>query len=120
MHKIKILLSSLLAIFAFAACENADLDGVKDDASVERINFTLDGKAPVVAAPDEEVTYSFKIAYSEGLASVKTSLDGQVIEGSEKTWDDAPTEADYTFKYTVKGSQFGETLDFVFTATGIN
>ena len=120
MHKIKILLSSLLAIFAFAACENADLDGVKDDASVERINFTLDGKAPVVAAPDEEVTYSFKISYSEGLASVKTSLDGQVIEGSEKTWDDAPTEADYTFKYTVKGSQFGETLDFVFTATGIN
>ena len=120
MHKIKILLSSLLAIFAFAACENADLDGVDDASSVERITFTLNGKAPVIAAPDEEVTYSFKVAYSEGLASVKTLLDGEVIEGSEQTWDDAPTEADYTFSYTVSGAQYGETLDFVFSATGIN
>ena len=120
MHKIKILLSSLLAIFAFAACDTANLTGVEDTTPVERISFTLNGKAPIVAAPDEEVTYSFKIAYTEGLASVKTSLDGQVVEGSEMTWDNAPTEVDYTFNYTVSSTQYGETLDFVFTATGIN
>ena len=120
MHKINIFLSSLLAVLAFAACQPDGLEETGDNNPVERIIFTLNGDEPVVAAPDEEVTYNFKIAYSEGLASVKTTLDGEVIEGSEKTWDDAPVEADYTFKYTVKGSQFGETLDFVFTATGIN
>lgn len=120
MHKINIFFLSLLTIFAITACEQDGLEDTGNDTPVERISFTLSGDEPIVAAPDEEVTYSFKISYSEGLASVKTTLDGETIEGSEKTWDNAPVEADYTFKYTVKGSQFGETLDFVFTATGVN
>lgn len=120
MQKTNIFLSLLLAIFALASCKPDGLEGTGDNTPVERITFTLNSDEPVIAAPDEEVTYNFKIAYSEGLASAKTSLNGEVIEGSEITWNDAPVEADYTFSYTVKGSQFGETLDFVFTATGIN
>lgn len=120
MQKKNIFLSLLLAIFALASCKPDGLEGTGDNTPVERIMFTLNSDEPVIAAPDEEVTYNFKIAYSEGLASAKTSLNGEVIEGSEITWNDAPVEADYTFSYTVKGSQFGETLDFVFTATGIN
>lgn len=120
MQKKNIFLSLLLAIFALASCKPDGLEGTGDNTPVERITFTLNSDEPVIAAPDEEVTYNFKIAYSEGLASAKTSLNGEVIEGSEITWNDAPVEADYTFSYTVKGSQFGETLDFVFTATGIN
>ena len=120
MQKKNIFLSLLLAIFALASCKPDGLEGAGDNTPVERITFTLNSDEPVIAAPDEEVTYNFKIAYSEGLASAKTSLNGEVIEGSEITWNDAPVEADYTFSYTVKGSQFGETLDFVFTATGIN
>lgn len=96
------------------------MEGTADKTPAERISFALKGSEPIVAAPDEDITYAFKVSYAPGLASVKTSLDGEVIEGSEQTWEDAPVEVDYTFNYTVKGSQFGQTLDFVFTATGID
>ena len=120
MHKINIFLLSLLTVFAFAACEPENVEGLGGATPVERILFTSNGDMPIVAAPDEDVTYSFKVSYSKGLASVKTMLDGELIEGSETVWEDAPTEADYTFKYTVSGSQFGQTLDFVFAATGVD
>lgn len=120
MHKLNIFSSVLLGLSLLTACEPDGMEGQDESAKVERISFALNGEEPVIAAPDEEVTYSFKVSYSQGLASIKTMLDGEVVEGSELIWDDAPVEADYTFKYTVKGSQFGETLDFVFTATGIN
>ena len=120
MQKLNTFFFLLLAALSFVACEpeNTGVNGYSEP--VERINFTLNGAEPIVAAPDEDVRYNFTIAYSNGLASVAASLDGKVIEGSEKTWDDAPLEAEYTFNYTVKGSQFGETLDFVFTATGVD
>ncbi len=120
MHKINIFLLSLLTVFAFAACEPENIEGTGDATPVERISFALNADEPIVAAPDEEVTYSFKISYSHGIASVKTMLDGEILEGSEMVWEDAPSEVDYTFKYTVSGAQFGETLDFVFTATGVD
>lgn len=120
MHKFNMFLSILLGLFLFAACEPDNLEGQGELAPVERILFTFDGTEPVVAAPDEDVTYKLKLSYSKGLASMSVSLDGEVIEGSQKTWDDAPVEAEYTFTYTVKGNQFGETLDFVFTATGVD
>lgn len=119
MQKTNIFLSALLAVLAFAACQPDDIER-PDDTPAERISFVLKDSEPIVAAPDEDVTYAFKVSYAPGLASVKTSLDGDLIEGSEQTWEDAPVEVDYTFSYTVKGSQFGETLDFVFTATGID
>ena len=120
MHKINIFLSSLLALFVIAACEPETVEGSGNTTPAERILFAFNGDEPIVAAPDEEVTYSFKISYFKGLASVRTMLDGEVIEGSEKSWEDAPAEVDYTFNYTVSGSQFGQTLDFVFTATGVD
>ena len=120
MHRLNILSSMLLGLFILAACEPDSVEGQDESAAVERISFVFNGNEPVIAAPDEEVTYSFKVSYPQGLASMKTMLDGEVVEGSELTWDDAPVEADYTFRYTIKGSQFGETLDFVFTATGTN
>ena len=120
MQKLNTFFFIVLAALSFVACEpeNTGMNG--DSEPVERISFTLNGAEPIVAAPDEDVRYDFTLAYSNGLASVVTSLDGEVIEGSEKRWDDAPLEAEYTFNYTVKGSQFGETLDFVFTATGVD
>lgn len=120
MHKFNIFLSILLGLSLFAACEPDNLGGQDESDQVERILFTLDGDEPVVAAPDEDVTYRLKLSYSKGLASISVSLDGEVIGGSEKSWDDAPLEAEYSFTYTVKGNQFGETLDFVFTATGVD
>ena len=120
MQKTNIFLSALLAILAFAACQPDNIERPDDTTPAERISFVLKDSEPIVAAPDEDVTYAFKVSYAPGLASVKTSLDGEVIEGSESIWEDAPAEVDYTFSYTVKGSQFGETLDFVFTATGVD
>lgn len=120
MQKTNIFLSALLAILAFAACQPDNIERPDDTTPAERISFVLKDSEPIVAAPDEDVTYAFKVSYVPGLASVKTSLNGEVIEGSEETWEDAPAEVDYTFNYTVKGSQFGETLDFVFTATGVD
>lgn len=109
----------LLAVLTMGSCSQEDLTG-GPEAKVELMSFAFKDKAPVIAAPDEEVFYSFTVSYVNGLSSVAASLDGEVIDGSMMTWDDAPTAADYLFKYVVKGSQFGQTLDFVFTATGVD
>ena len=120
MQRFNIFFFAILAALSLAACDSGNLGGPEDTTLVERIQFALQGDEPVVAAPDDEVTYTFRLSYSKGLASALTTLDGEVIVGSEKTWDDAPVEADYTFRYVVKGAQFGETLDFVFSATGVD
>lgn len=118
MKKLYLILTALVGSLAFVACGPEEGPGEGNEPAHERILFTLlNSEAPVMAAPDEEVTYKFKIAHSGGLASVRTLLNGEELEGSAKSWTDAPTEAEYTFKYQVKGSQFGETLDFVFEAT---
>lgn len=119
MKKLHSLLFALLASLAFVACGPDDVEGGIETPH-ERIVFTLlNAQEPAVAAPDEEVTYKFQIAYSGGIASASTSLNGEVLEGSEMSWDNSAepqTEVEYTFTYTVRGEQFGETLDFVFTA----
>ena len=148
MKKLYLFAMALLGALTFVGCDTEDPIGEGNDSSHERIVFTLLNKQePVVAAPDEEVVYMFKISYSQGIASVHTSLNGVVVEGSEVNYLEtpapalaegttdgdatpeedttpetnptgAPTEVEYTFSYEAKGAQFGETLDFVFTATG--
>lgn len=123
MKKLHLLLFALIASLAFVACGTDDTEsGV--DTPHERIIFTLlNAQEPIVAAPDEEVTYKFKISYSEGIQRVFTSLNGEVLEGSEQSWENAAepqTEVEYTFTHMVKGAQFGETLNFVFTAVATN
>lgn len=111
------ILTALLASLAFVAC-GPEVEPEGDNTPHERIIFTLlNTETPVVAAPDEEISYKFKIAYSGGITSANTSLNGKVLEGSQQSWENNPTEVEYTFNYTVMGSMFGETLDFVFTAT---
>lgn len=123
MKKLHLLLFALLASLSFVACSPDDVEGGIETPH-ERIIFTLlNAKEPAVAAPDEEVTYRFKLSYSEGIASASTSLNGEVLAGSEEIWDNSAepqTEVEYSFTYTVKGAQFGETLDFVFTAVAAN
>lgn len=142
MKRLYLFAMALLGALAFVGCETEDPMGGDNEALHERIIFTLlNAQEPIVAAPDEEVVYKFKISYSQGIASVHTSLNGEVIEGSEVNYLNAPAlveappeegdtattpegdetaipSVEYTFNYTVKGSQFGETLDFVFTAVG--
>ena len=142
MKRLGYILVAMFATLSFVACnpDNGIEGGI--DGPKERITFELKSTEPIVASPDEEITYKFTISYKNGLASVHTSLNGQIIEGSEMDCLNAPavagaapeegsledgapapagpTQVDYTFKYTVKDSQFGETLDFVFTATGVD
>lgn len=118
MKRINLLFCAVVSVLLFAACDTNENGGDGITPPNERITFTLNNLAPTIAAPDEDISYKFTISYTNGLASVATWLNGEVIEGSEQSWEDAPTEVDYTFNYTVKGAQFGETLDFVFTATG--
>ncbi len=119
MTEYRLIILMLVAALSVAACDSDDYGG-NVQTQTDLISFAVSNEAPIVAAPDEEVFYSFNVAYAKGLASMSVSLDGEVIEGSEKIWEDAPTEAEYSFGYQVKGSQFGQTLDFVFTATGID
>ena len=117
MTRFKLFILTVAAALSVAACDSEEYGaGLRRPADL--MTFEFIGDEPVIAAPDEEVFYSLKVYYSNGLASMSVSLDGEVIEGSEKTWDDAPLEVEYSFNYLVKGSQFGQTLDFVFTATG--
>ena len=117
MTRFKLFILTVVAALSVAACDTGDY-GSDFQRPDNLMTFEFVGDEPVIAAPDEEVFYSLKVSYSKGLASMSVSLDGEVIEGSEKTWEDAPLEAEYSFNYLVKGSQFGQTLDFVFTATG--
>lgn len=117
MAKLKLFILTVVAALSVAAC-NSEEYGPGLQRPAELMTFEFVGDEPVIAAPDEEVFYSLKVSYAKGLASMSVSLDGEVIEGSKKTWDDAPIETEYSFNYLVKGSQFGQTLDFVFTATG--
>lgn len=119
MAKFNLSIMTLLAVLLFTACDPEENGGVRNERT-DLISFTFVGDKPVIAAPDEEVFYTFKVGYPNGLASMTVSLDGEVLEGTEMMWDDAPTEAQYSFKYLVKGSQYGQTLDFVFTATGVD
>lgn len=119
MKKIKLFILTLGAALSVAACDSEDYGaGVQGPANLMTFEFV--GDEPIVAAPDEEVFYSLKVSYAKGLASMSVSLDGEQLEGSLMTWEDAPLEAEYNFNYLVKGSQFGQTLDFVFTATGVD
>lgn len=142
MKKLYLICATLLASLAFVACGPEEGPEGGNETPHERIIFTLlNTEAPVMAAPDEEVSYKFNVAYKYGVERIYTSLNGEVIEGSEVNYlnapalvEAAPEEGDtattpegdgtaipsveYTFNYTVKGSQFGETLDFVFTAVG--
>lgn len=120
MKRVNLFFCALLSAFLLTACLTGENGGDEVTPPIERISFTLNNIEPIAAAPDEEISYNFTIAYPKGLASVATWLNGEVIEGSEKSWEDAPTEVDYTFGYTIKASQYGETLDFVFTATGVD
>ena len=119
MARYKFLILALLAVLSVTACNSDEVGGGHRNTS-ELMSFTYEGDLPVVAAPDEEVYYTLKVLYSKGLSSVVASLDGAVIEGSEQSYDGAPTEIIYEFAYVVKGAQFGQTLDFVFTATGVD
>ena len=139
MKRLHLIFAALLASLAFVSCGPEEGPEGSNETAHERIIFTLlNAETPVMAAPDEEVTYKFKVSYSQGIASISTSLNGEVVEGSEVNYLDAPALAEaapeegttpeddnsaipsveYTFNYTIKGSQFGETLDFVFTAVG--
>ena len=139
MKRLHLIFAALLASLAFVACGPEEGPEGGNETAHERIIFTLlNAETPVMAAPDEEVTYKFKVSYSQGIESISTSLNGEVVEGSEVNYLDAPALAEaapeegttpeddnsaipsveYTFNYTIKGSQFGETLDFVFTAVG--
>ena len=119
MARYKYLIMALLAVLSVSACDSDEVGGGQRDHT-ELMSFTFEGDEPVVAAPEEEVFYILKIEYSKGLSSVVANLDGTVIEGSEVTLEGAPTEVVYEFSYLVKGAQFGQTLDFVFTATGVD
>lgn len=118
MKKLHLLFAALIASLAMVACVTDEPVGGENEIPHERIVFTLNSSEPIVAAPDEDIFYDFTVSYSQGLSSISTSLNGEIIAGSEKSYADAPTEVAYRFDYTVLGSQFGETLDFVFTATG--
>lgn len=118
MKKLHLLFAALIASLAMVACVTDEPVGGENETPHERIVFTLNSSEPIVAAPDEDIFYDFTVSYSQGIASIATSLNGEIIAGSEKSYADAPTEVAYRFDYTVLGSQFGETLDFVFTATG--
>lgn len=117
MAKFKLLLGVVFAAFVLAACNSEGMGDASRPVGT-LMSFTPIGEQPIVAAPDEEVTYNCTINYSNGLTSAEVSLDGEVLESSLKTWENSPVEVEYSFKYLVKGNQFGQTLDFVITATG--
>lgn len=116
MRQIKFIFPLVALLLTMTSCsdDNYSLDSVRTD----KIVFTLTSDAPVAEYPTEQIGYTFRIAYPKGIVKVVATLDGEEIDGSVCEYGDAPVEADYNFRYTLLASQAGQTVDFVFTATG--
>lgn len=108
---------SILSLLVVFAC-NPTSPIEKPQEQHEAIVFSLEGKPTVVAIPDDELSYTVKASYSQGISQVGAYLNGKLIEGSLKDYKDNPKELTYSFTYKVNDSQVGETLDFVVEAKG--
>ncbi|MGN1226612.1 MAG: hypothetical protein ACI4TL_05170, partial [Candidatus Cryptobacteroides sp.] len=117
MKRIKILLVALFSL-ALASCE--EKQEVELKAEHGSLSMTLTGDAPVLAYPEDNVHYNLNVSYSEGLKSVYTSIDGVIVEGSEKTYEGTTEEVLYSFGYIFSAEQIGQSIDFVFTAEGVD
>lgn len=115
--KYSVLLLSVVSLLA--SCVPSENETANGDVH-EKITFTLSGTPTIVAFDGDQVDYNFNVAYANGLKEIYVSLDGKEIEGSKTEYADAPTEADFTFEYRVTTAQAGQTLDFVFTAVGVD
>lgn len=107
----------LVAALAAGGCNQND-DGAESDAAHERIVFTLASEAPVAEYPGAQIGYTFTVEYSAGVSQVVTTIDGIEIENSRQEYPDAPASTTYEFRYSLLTAQAGQTVDFVFTATG--
>ena len=106
-----------LSLPLFQSCSKDD-DGAGSGPAHDRITFALTSEAPVAEYPGTQVSYTFTVEYPAGLSQVVATLDGKEIENSKQVYEDAPVSATYEFRYTLLASQSGQTVDFVFTATG--
>lgn len=117
MKRIKLLLVALFSL-ALSSCE--EKHEVELNAEHGSLSMTLIGDAPVLAYPEDNVHYNLNVSYSEGLKSVYTSIDGVIVEGSEKTYEGTTEEVLYSFGYIFSAEQIGQSIDFVFTAEGVD
>ncbi|MGM9787848.1 MAG: hypothetical protein ACI3ZF_02955 [Candidatus Cryptobacteroides sp.] len=117
MKKIAIISVGLFSL-ALIGCEEKNVVDVKPAHG--SLSMTLIGEAPVLAYPEDNVHYNLNVSYSEGLKSVYTSIDGVIVEGSEKTYEATTEEVLYSFGYIFSAEQIGQSIDFVFTAEGVD
>ena len=110
----------MVTLFSLAliGCEEKNIVDVKEDHG--SLSMTLIGEAPVLAYPEDNVHYNLNVSYSEGLKSVYTSIDGVIVDGSEKTYEGTTEEVLYSFGYIFSAEQIGQSIDFVFTAEGVD
>lgn len=110
----------MIALFTLAlfGCEEKNVTDVKPEHG--SLTMSLIGEAPVLAYPEDNVHYNLKVSYSEGLKSVYTSIDGVLVEGSEIIYEGSKEEELYSFGYIVSAEQVGQSIDFVFTAEGVD
>lgn len=106
-----------LSLPVFFSCSKDD-DGTGPDQTHDRITFALTSEAPVAEYPGTQVSYTFTVEYPAGLSQIVAMLDGKEIENSKQIYEDAPVSVTYDFRYTLLASQSGQTVDFVFKATG--
>ena len=91
-----IYLLSLLVMPMLFSCESED-KGVAVE-SEDSVIFSLKSKPVYTDYPLSDVIYSINVTSDGGLKSVITYLDGVELDGTAKTYEDAPKDADYSFK----------------------
>lgn len=104
-----------LVIFLFSViCLSCGRVDEKSSVKQERVKFEMMLKAPVVAYPDDNVSYKFNISHSSGIRSVCTVLEDNPVDGTQRDFPDLPETVEYSFVYTMNPNQIGQTIDFVF------
>lgn len=103
-----------LTVVFFSGCSDDDDD--VQQAKRATIKFEKQGNEPVIAYPDDQLTFSVNMTASAGINRVVTMLDSKEIPGSAKEYSDTAEKESYSVSYTVKPDEVGKTLNFVIEA----
>lgn len=113
----KILFTLAVATALLAGCTVPD-----DMQTVKRpvVSIKVENVIAPAVYPGTELEFLFSLKYDGGLRSARAYVDGKVVSGSEKTFDDAPDSVTLDFTWKPSDAYAGNTIDFAVSAEAVD
>lgn len=111
----KYLLILAIAAVMFPGCNPED-----DPVTVKspKIAIKVENDVPVIVYPGTDLDFVFSLNHEAGIRSVYATVDGEAINGSEKSYSDSPKSVTFNFSYRPSDKYAGNTIDFAVVAEG--